>query len=205
MKNKIKFIFLIFIIILNPFLLFGDDEVPIIDTIELGNIRVNNRILNTEFGLFTEFSNIKNFSNILTNIARYYPADLIPFHNFADDIFFIVIHSEHLNYVFWDENNPEYIFIEYVKPNDDIILTIQYNEFVIQLNKRTQLSDLGKYFKNSYSFFLKDKNIFQYFYLKVINEQQHAYLSLAFENNYFVYMFLLKELAIFTDQGDLWK
>jgi hypothetical protein len=76
---------------------------------------------------------------------------------------------------------------------------------VIQLNKRTQLSDLGKYFKNSYSFFLKDKNIFQYFYLKVINEQQHAYLSFAFENNYFVDMFLLKEIAGFTDQSDRWK
>ncbi|MDR1203711.1 MAG: hypothetical protein LBL58_19045 [Tannerellaceae bacterium] len=204
MKNKIKRTFLFFILLLNPFFLCGDDGVHI-DTIELGSIRVNNRILKTEFGLFTEWSNIENFSNILTNIARYYPAELIPFHNFDDDIFFISIHAEHVNYVFLDENSSEDIFIERVEPNDDIILTIQDNEFVIQLNKQTQPSDLGKYFKNSYSFFLKDKNIFQYFYLKVINEQQHAYLSLSFKNNYFVDMFLLKELAIFTDQGDRWK
>jgi hypothetical protein len=199
MKNKIKLTFLIFIIILNPFFLFGDDEVPIIDTIELGSIRVKNRILKTEFGLFTEFSNIENFSNILTNIARYYPADLIPFHNFADDIFFIVIYSEHFNYVFLDENSSENIFIQRIETSDDIILTIQDNEFMIQLNKQTQPSDLGEHFKNSYSFFLKNKNTSNDFLLKVINDQQYAYLLLAFENNYFVDMFLLKEMAGFTD------
>jgi hypothetical protein len=123
MNSRIKFIFLFFII-LNPLFLFGNDEVPIpIDTIELGNIRIFNQVLQTEFGLFTKHSNINNFSIIVKNIARYYPANNIPFNSFTDDMFFIIIYSEYFNYVFLDENNFDYIFIERVEPNDDIILT----------------------------------------------------------------------------------
>jgi hypothetical protein len=52
---------------------------------------------------------------------------------------------------------------------------------------------------NSYRFFLNGENISNQFFLKVIGDQQYAYLLLNFENNHFVDMFLLKEIAGFTD------
>lgn len=150
------------------------------DSIEFGDIFLNNK------SLYTKFNHLKNILSDKDNRAKAYPSkDInIPFVEFnANEVVYNVA-SEHIVYNY-SEERPNDIFVTYVKPSKNFKISLGGNLF---LRKGINVSSLKIAYPKSYNMHLTHPE--NNFRLVVKKNHQSAFLDLVFKDNLFQEMYL---------------
>ncbi|MFT4092336.1 MAG: hypothetical protein QM640_01760 [Niabella sp.] len=159
------------------------------DTINFNQITINGQFLYTQFNAIK-----KNIDDTKTKARVYSGKDIsIPFKTFdAADILYTVSSK---NLVFsYNENKPQDIFINYIKPNKYLKAKLKIsNNKCLCLNQTLSVLILKKWFKYSYASYSKNKKDFR---LVVKHGSQYAYCDLVFYNQQFAEMYLLTDINL---------
>lgn len=156
------------------------------DTISFDNLLLNNHILYTKYKYFKKNIDIKE-----SNAKVFTGKDIkIPFRTFADKDILYTVYSTNLVFSY-EENKDNDIFINYIKPNKNLKLKLKLNKNnCLFFNRKLKISKLKKYFKNSYSTYIKNEKDFR---LVIKDGNQYAFCDLIFTDKHFVEIYLLTE------------
>lgn len=155
------------------------------DTISFDKIKLNKNSLYTDFNYLKKFIDDKE-----TNAKVYTGRDIqIPFLTFGNDEIVYTVFSNNLVFNY-EEENPNKIYISYVKTNKNLSLQIKLDKNTISLNNKLALVTLKKYFKNSALAYGKNEESFR---LIIKKGDKYAYCDLVFRNKNFVEMYLVPQ------------
>jgi hypothetical protein len=156
--KKLIFLYLLSLALVNGFSA-QQTEAPdsLLDTVHFDDIQIYNKITQKTFGLYTKRESIINFAEeegrtffIETSKVPFFrfPTSLAEYPNPAREFIAYIVFSD----ISKEKLLSEYILINHVRPNDNIILIIKHGSDIIILDKNTKPSDLASFFQKSYAF-----------------------------------------------------